>query len=316
MTKPNFFIVGAPKCGTTALSEYLRQHPNVFMALPKEPMYFTDYPYPRYRAAQTEHEYLALYREALPRHIAVGEASASYLYADGAIQRICDFESSAKIIVMLRNPADMVYSWHSQLVYSYEETERDFARAWDLQDIRSRQEGIPKHCRDYRVLLYRDVGRLGEQIERLLSVFQRDRVLILLMEEFARDTAGVYRRTLEFLGLPDDGRKTFERVNAAKTFDDNLFHRFAAQPPEWWLRTSGTLKKLIGVTHFGVLDSLRMKNVQEKPLPKLSAELRQRLIVEFAEDIDRLSAVIDVDLAHWKDGIPAEVATKGLAQHP
>ena len=74
--RPNFFIVGAPKCGTTALSHYLRQHPRIFFSLPKEPHYFaTDLP--RYRMVTHEPAYLEYFRGAGPQHTAVGEGSVS-----------------------------------------------------------------------------------------------------------------------------------------------------------------------------------------------------------------------------------------------
>ena len=70
-TRPNFFIVGAPKCGTTALYEYLRPHPNVFMSPVKEPHFFAtdlgEYPFVR-----TWEEYTALFQESTDRHLAIG----------------------------------------------------------------------------------------------------------------------------------------------------------------------------------------------------------------------------------------------------
>ena len=87
--KPNFFIVGGPKCGTTALYEYLRLHPNIFLARPKETSFFIkSREYPRYRRANTMDEYLSLFRGAEDHHIAVGEASPGYLYNRNSITRL------------------------------------------------------------------------------------------------------------------------------------------------------------------------------------------------------------------------------------
>ena len=131
MKKPDFFIVGAPKCGTTALAEYLRQHPDVFFSDPKEPCYFCN-DFPRKRYVESESDYTALFRKAKSGSI-LGEGSVWYLYSECAIENIYQFNPNAKIIAMIRNPVDLVYSLHSQLVYSGEETISDFEEAWDIQ---------------------------------------------------------------------------------------------------------------------------------------------------------------------------------------
>ena len=153
MTKPNFFIIGAPKCGTTALSEYLREHPNIYMCTPKEPHYF-DYDFEQYREVETLDEYLGLFEAATTEHIAIGEASACYLYSSVALEDIYQFAPQAKIIVMLRNPVDLAYSYHSQLLYASDENVPDFEQAWRLQDIRREGKKIPPRCRDSALLQY------------------------------------------------------------------------------------------------------------------------------------------------------------------
>ena len=129
MTKPNFFIIGAPKCGTTALSEYLKDHPQIYFSDPKEPHYFT-FDFEQYRLTKTLEEYLELFAAATPQHQAVGEGSVFYLYSSVALEKIREFDPQAKIIVMLRNPIDMIYSFHSQLLFSADESETSFEQAW------------------------------------------------------------------------------------------------------------------------------------------------------------------------------------------
>src|SRR5687767_1010670 len=105
MHKPNFFIVGAPKCGTTSLYEYIRVHPEVFMPDRKEPAFFcSDFYKPR---RMKEEEYLSLFREAGSAKW-IGEASTWYLYSDKAREGIKAFCPDARIIIMLRNPVDMM----------------------------------------------------------------------------------------------------------------------------------------------------------------------------------------------------------------
>jgi hypothetical protein len=173
--RPNVFIVGAPKCGTTALSQYLRGHPQVFFCSPKEPHYFAT-EFPGYRAVTCEVDYLNLFSAAGPHHNALAEGSVYYLYSGQALERIRRFNPDARIIAMLRDPVDLVYSLHAQLLYSGNEIEEDFERAWDLQDERAHGRHLPRNCQDPKVLLYREVGKLGEQCERLLGIFPRTQV--------------------------------------------------------------------------------------------------------------------------------------------
>src|SRR3954468_1950993 len=116
MPSPSFFIVGAPKCGTTSLNDYLRQHPRIFIPERKELHYFgSDLTFLKTQRP-TREEYLAHFAAAQPQQIA-GEASVWYLYSQLAAREIHDFCREAKFIIMLRNPVDMMHSLHSQYLY-------------------------------------------------------------------------------------------------------------------------------------------------------------------------------------------------------
>src|SRR5688572_26342484 len=134
-THPNFFIVGAPRCGTTALYQYLRQHDRIFMPTVKECHFMAD-DFADFRRAHDLDEYLGLFEGATPRHVAVGEASVFYLMSDIAIPNIEAFNPNARHVVMLRNPVELVQSLHEQLLGTLHEDEPDFETAWRLQETR------------------------------------------------------------------------------------------------------------------------------------------------------------------------------------
>ena len=130
MRRPNFFIVGAPKCGTTALYEYLKTHPNIFLSTPKEPDFFCkDIPEHFENFPNTFEDYLSLFQSANDNHVAVGEATALYLYSRVAIKDIYQLYPDAKIIVLVRSPIDMAQSLHSQDVFNLIENEKNFEDA-------------------------------------------------------------------------------------------------------------------------------------------------------------------------------------------
>ncbi|MEC4893381.1 MAG: sulfotransferase domain-containing protein [Oscillatoria sp. PMC 1051.18] len=299
MKKPNFFIIGAPKCGTTALSEYLKTHPNVYLSSPKEPHYFAEAEF-NTPNLKTWEQYLKLFEEATDKHLAIGEASVHYLYSSIALQRIYEYNSKAKIIAMFRNPVDLVYSYHSQLVYNYDEDEKDFEKAWSLQ--KSRQEGfnLPKLAQNPYVFQYKSIGQLGSQVEKLLQIFPSEQVKLILFDEFKSSTATIYREVLEFLELPDDGRVDFPRINANRKHKIAWLGIITEKTPPSLMKTAAIAKKVLGVESFGLVNKIRQTNREEFKRKPLSSDFRAKLIEEFSTEIDTLSRVLQKDLTNWK----------------
>lgn len=304
MRRPDFFLVGAPKCGTTALQSYLTSHPAIFMCHPKEPNYFTDFEYPRFRHVDSLEDYLRLFRGAAQHHLAVGEASASYILFEDSIDRLAEFRPDARILVLLRDPIDMIYSWHGQLVFSYEEPEPDFERAWRLQPERGRGLGLPRYCRDPRVLQYREVARFSTQLERLWARFARQRVMVQLLEDMAHRPDEVYARTLEFLGVPSDGRTDFPRINVAMVPNDGPMLRWAHQAPTPLLRSARKVKALLGLRDVAITPKLRRLVARRRKRPPLSEPFRRELAAELRPEVERLSDLLDRDLGHWAEPVP------------
>lgn len=94
--KPNFFIIGAPKCGTTALCEYLRAHPRIGMSIPKEPHYFCTDCTTRFRTIYTQQEYLRCFDHVQDGCAVAGEGSVWYLFSEAAVVNILRFAPDAK----------------------------------------------------------------------------------------------------------------------------------------------------------------------------------------------------------------------------
>ena len=302
MTKPNFFIIGAPKCGTTALSEYLKSHPNIYMSDPKEPHYFAQ-DFSQHRLTQTLDEYIKLFEDATENHVAVGEASVWYLRSNVALKNIYDFDPQAKIIVMLRKPTEMVPSYHSQAFYNCNENEADFERAWNLQQERSRGINIPRLCKEPKTLEYSKIARFGEQIERLLTIFPRKQILIIWHEDFAKSTPKVYQEVLAFLGVVADDRNSFERINSNKSHRLRILGTLLEKPPAGILKIAMKVKQIIGLEkrQLGILEALRNINKQETKRQPISREIREEIVAAYKTDINRLSLLLDRDLSHWID---------------
>jgi hypothetical protein len=299
MKKPNFFIVGAPKCGTTALSEYLRQHPNIFITNPKEPIFFAD-DMPKRYIAKTLDAYLSLYSKSNEKHYIKGEASVFYLYSSNALQNIYNYNQKAKIVAMLRNPIDLVHSLHSEYLFNLTEDVDDFEIAWRLQANRERGFDLPKGCRIPKILQYKQIAMLGKQVKKLMNIFPKEQVMLILFDDFKTSTKKVYKEVLNFLNLPDNGRTHFPRINENKQNKSLLLGQILHQPPNSIRRISHRLYKLLGID-IGEITLRFVSNLNSKHVKRsvLSSKMRKELILEFKEDIYLLERIIGKDLSGW-----------------
>ena len=295
MNRPNFFIVGAPKCGTTALSVYLGEHPQVFFCSPKEPYFFaTDFP--RHRVTDNVEDYRALFSRATSEHSAVGEGSAGYLYSESAIPRILEFNARAKLIVLLRNPIDLAYSMHGQACFDGDEDEHDFPTAWNLQCERARGGHIPRTCRQVKLLQYKKLASLGEQVERMAKRVPRSQWKAIVLQELIESPRQVYDSVCEFLDIPTDGRTDFPPVNEAKRHRFRALGGISRQPPKVLLQGMTAVKRVLRIQRLGLIDRFL---VVKRKRPALAADFRARLAEEFREDVAKLSDVLQRDFNSW-----------------
>jgi hypothetical protein len=299
-TIPNFFIVGAPKCGTTALYRYLSEHPNIFLSRLKEP-HFHATDLGTYPAVKTLEAYQELFRDRTPEHLRVGEASVYYLRSSEAIPNIHRYNPDALIIGMLRNPVDMVHSLHSQLLYWSEESVPDFETAWRLQPRRRQGLDLPPRSREASLVQYEQIGRLGAQVERLYSVFPRRQVKLILYDDFAASPKAVYDEVIEFLGLPSDGRTEFPRVNDNKRARVAWLGKFIRKPPPTLRRGYLKLKEAVGEERLeGWRKRVVERNTVKERRQPLTPEFRAELVEVFRDDVMLLSRLIGRDLSHWR----------------
>jgi Sulfotransferase family len=287
---PDFFIVGNPKSGTTALYEMLRRHPDIYMPALKEPHFLAAEQPPSCTLPRTLDEYLALFAPALA-HQRAGEASPSYLRSPIAAGRIARLAPDAGIIAILREPTSFVRSLHMQYLQDHVETERDLRRAMAKEEI----------VRDGRtVLRYSERVRYVEQLRRFHELFGRDRVLVLIYDDFRADNEATVRRVLRFLGV-DDGvwippleANPTVRMRSVRLARLTLAVRTGRGPLGRAL--NGSIRALTSERmRAGVMRVVRRRILYGAPQPHdegLSVELRRR----FAPEVVALSEYLDRDL--------------------
>lgn len=282
-----FFIIGAPKCATSSLHVWLKAHPNIYMPrYKKEPNFFnTDM---TNRQIQSEANYVDLFDGVDDDTQAIGEASVWYLYSNTAIDHILELDPKAKFIVGLRDPVKMVQSYYMQAYKSLSEDKPDFWQAWASQTARADGLDVPRYCGDARTLLYKDVCSLGSQLERLLTKVPRDQLLWYFMEEVSRDPAEIYRRILEFLGVPEGLLPRFTHENKAAKPRSMGLHKAL------WLTGRIKSKMTFLPSNLGLMTWVREKN--KKPLGlseriNLSDEQIKALEDAFAEEKAKLTMI-------------------------
>ncbi len=305
MRKPDFFIVGAPKCGTTAMQDYLRQHPEIFMPEAKPPLFrgkelhFFGSDLKVNHTGLTEVEYLSYFQEA-KNEKRVGETTVWYLYSKRAAYEIKEFNPSASIIIMLRNPVDMLYSFHSQLLYNGDEYIEDFKTALDAEPDRKRGLHLPKHgLVPTERLFYREVGRYPEQVKRYFDVFSREKVHVIIFDDFKTDIAKVYKETLLFLGVNEDFQPAFRIINPNKGVRNKFLRSLLRNPPQ--IAISFAKVVMPQPLRQGLIEALTRYNIRYEPRPPIDRELRKRLQAEFASEVERLGELLGRDLSHWSN---------------
>jgi sulfotransferase family protein len=207
---PEFFIVGHPKSGTTALWGMLKRHPQIYLPWPKEPYFFADELHPPAatprtfgRTPSTLEEYLSLFDDALPEQ-RIGEASAPYLWSQSAAQRIAEVQPAARIVAILREPASFLYSLHLQFVQIYIEPETDMRKAIALEGERREGKHIPsKSFWGPRATFYSDYVRYVEQLRRFHARFPPEQMLVLIYDDYRRDNDATVRKVQRFLEVDD-----------------------------------------------------------------------------------------------------------------
>ena len=303
-TRSSFFIVGAPRCGTTALSKILARHSEVCFSRPKETHFFVrdDLP-PLDQAYLRTHFVEPFFPHLAPEHTSFGEGSVSSLYSAEAIDRIRTFDADARFIIMVRNPVDMVYSYHGRLLFLLDEDQRDFGRAWALQDERAAGRALPKSCRDPRLLHYAEVATLAPHVERLFDVAGRERCHVVVFDDFSTNAGAVYDALCGFLGLTAAPPVKLHQKNQHRTYKSKFLQQFLVNPPPIVVKalqaarvTPATVRKRTKPLRRWI----RSTNTQKEVRPPLSAEMRRHLAAFFAPDVARLGRLIDRDLGHWQ----------------
>jgi hypothetical protein len=288
MTLPNFVMIGVAKAGTTSVSRYLDQHPQIFMCPIKATNFFGyedarnwqwteegDPPLLRNFRVRTFEEYEAMFTGASGA-LAVGEVSPQYFRCPTAAQRIRESIPNAKLILSLRNPADRAFSGFLMRT----------RRGAPVKDFHKELTPQSSHVKE---------GFYYRRLKRYLDLFPRDQIKIYLFEDFKKDAAKIVAELYDFLG-----------VDTSFKLDTSVRHNPGAVPKIRFLNrlfynpTLTRIAKSMLPDLKGTLKNVRQMNLSKAP--KLPADLRADLLNLYREDILELEGLLDRDLSVWRNG--------------
>ncbi|MGB3073859.1 MAG: sulfotransferase [Chitinophagales bacterium] len=307
---PNFFVVGAAKSGTTSLYEYMKMHPQIYMAPIKETHHFsTDIDNTKFRPnyarslnkdlskfletdmkegifhafVKDADQYAKLFKNVKDEK-AVGEITNSYLYSHEAAKNIFKKFPDAKVIMMLRNPVDRAFSHYLMDLRIGYETD-DFMTALKKDMARDPKGwGISN--------LYVEIGMYAEQVKRFIEIFPERQRRIYLFDDFKKDAGAVVKDMFSFLGVDPNVHIDYsQKFNPSFIPRNKLIGKLNTQKKvKDWLK---------GILPKSVKSKFKKTFYTDKDLPKITAVERKFLVNIFRDDVMKLGKLLGRDLSGW-----------------
>lgn len=301
-TGPTFLIPGASRSGTTALHNYLSQHPDIFLPEGKELHFFErDENYDRGL------EYYESLFEGWNGETAIGESSPPYwnrgvIYDEGeyrwqpeddAPSRIQRAYPDVQIVLTLRNPITRLHSQYWKNVRQGSESMTPLSRALELEWSGERRRENHRHCWLFR-------NHYPGHVRRWIDLFDRDQILFLIFENWTSDPERALNAICEHIGVEPLNEWDLDQVtNASVTprfwFLNQFYHQYINHTPVQPLLARTGIPKLI-------------HRLNSKPgKPDLEPETQRRLFEEFQNDFGELEKLIGKDLDVWREADPAGI---------
>ena len=286
MRKPDFFIVGAAKSGTTSIYEFLKAHPEAFLPSVKEPNFFSHKEisaqnlYYNNVDVTSLNEYLNLFEKS-EREKVLGESSVSYLFYPECPKRIHAFNPEAKIIIVLRDPKRRAYSHYLM------DKKLGFVNKGFQEAITDRSEENKLYYQQFV-----ELGLYFQQVRNYLNVFPKEQVKVYLFEDLIYDTAATLKDLQRFLGVQDG------------LIENKLSHHNPSLESKssfisWLYKKKAIRKALKAITPKGS-KNLIFKFAFNKPSNSSYPKESENTLMEiYKEDIIKLEELIQRDLSKW-----------------
>jgi hypothetical protein len=240
---------------------------------------------------RTENDYMRLYKKWKTEK-AAGEASSTNLYSTVSAEEIHRFNPGSKIIIMLREPVDFLYSYHSAAQFALGEHHKDFKEALFAEKERKKGTGFSKRVITPSWLFYSEFIKYTEQIQRFLSYFDQERIKIIIFDDFKLNIERIYHEVLEFLEVDSDFLPKFDIVNPNKKVRWPLIKKFISDSPYF----RKTLRLIFSNDIYAKMENLyKIWIVSYEPRQTLDAEIKLELMKKLSTEIEKLSDLLNRD---------------------
>ena len=221
----------------------------------------------------------------------IGERCNAYLYCPYTAERIKRFSPNAKIIMILRNPIDTMYSLHSSLLYrSTVEHIVDFEEALAAEPMRKKENLESPNKHDPR-LLYHEVVKYHTQVKRYFDTFGKENVKVIIFDDYTKNKSTILKETLEFLEMSVDVNIEYLNTNPSRKYRNRQIHQIMMEN-KFGIR--GVLRKI------PFTDKMYRKiNNPPSKREKLNSMLKKKLQAELEPEIIKLSSLLNRDLTFW-----------------
>ena len=285
--KVDFFIVGAPKAGTTSLYHYLNEHPQVEMSSQKEPDYFSDKAihkqgmYYGKNRVNTLDKYESLFVQK--ESVVYGEGSVSYLFYDNVAEDIKKYNPNAKIIIMLRNPIERAFS-HYLMDYRLGLISDSFE---NILAKKSKHKNAHLFYQQYI-----EVSKYAKQIQRYLDFFEKDNILVIDYEDFKKNVSKTVDQVYNFLNISTEFAADINTKHNTFTMPKNKVIRF--------IYSFVFLRKILTfLLPIYLVKNVRVLLFKADKKPELLKETRSQLRIIFNDDIKKLEEVLGKNYSKW-----------------
>jgi len=298
VNKPNLLIIGAAKSGTTALHNFLNEHPNIFMSKNKEPNYFalSDGNY-RFKCNTIQlgyynsfiynwNQYLDLFKTSNKMKIYFGESSPIYLYYRNSVINIRNkLGNNVKFIAILRNPVERAFSNFLHHIMINLETTNSFEEALKMEDKRIKENW-------WWGFHYKKAGKYFEQLIRYYRNFNENNIKVIIYDDWSEKPQFIYNEICNFLGVKRVELNISKKYKESKIPKSTIVHNII---------NANFFKRLSNKPILKNLKPLKttINNINQYK-PKLNNEIYNRLLDYYMDDINNLEKLINKDLSIWK----------------
>jgi hypothetical protein len=308
------FVVGAPRCGTTTLSHFLKAHPAIRFPVVKETHFFAQNDLRGLSDSELKRRVEQDYLQRFFRRgaqVVGADCSVTYLYSPELLEPVLRLWPDSRFVIALRDPLQMLPSLHQRLLFMGDESLTNFAKAWAAVPDRAQGRKIPRGCVEPRWLRYDEAARFGTYAERLFSVVGRDRCFPLIFDDLIADPAGQYGKLMDFCGLDPVPGTDFRPQRSGKAVRMQWLQRTLKRPPSFLMRRlakDAYLRRSSGEDEAGADTQAKALSLRKRllqwnkviaPAEPLSPQLQLELRAHFKPEIDRLGRLIGRDLSSW-----------------